>query len=167
MIYTYVLAAMLALANFGIGSAPAVYKSVGCDFFGSENAARLLGPKFRGEDTGMKEAGGTKSWGCTFLRTDDGHANSPRIHFAIKKAATVEMAIEDFANVRGSNNTKAGWSEWLDVGEEAIIHTNEPTFHLVMIRKGVQTITVKINPANGIALSEVKDIMARLSTKLS
>lgn len=166
MVYSYFLAAAIAISNIGADPAPAAYKSVGCDFFGPDNAARLLGSKFRGEDTGEKQTTDARSWGCTFLRTEDTSERSPKIHFAIKKATSVEAATQDFGAARASNGKKPGWSEWSGVGDEAIVHTDAPNFHLVMIRKGVRTIVVKINPADGVALSDVKDVMTKLAAKL-
>lgn len=166
MIYTFVLAAAVAISNIGADPTPAAYKSVGCDFFGPDNAARLLGTKFRGEDTGMKESVETKSWGCTFSRTEAPSERSPKIYFQIKKAISVESAIQDLSAVRVSNGKKSGWEEWPGIGDEAFVHSDAPNFHLVMIRKGVRTIVVKINPADGIALSDVKDVMTKLATKL-
>lgn len=162
---TYALFTFTAIGTFN-ASPPAAYKSVGCDFFGPDNAAKLLGPAFRGEDAGMKETEELKSWGCTFLRTQDPSERSPKIHFSLKKSVSIESATKAFAGTRESNDKKLGWYEWPGVGDEAIVHSDAPNFHLIMIRKGVKTISVKVNPADGIALSDVKDIMAKLATRL-
>ncbi len=156
----------MALSNMGWAPEPPAFKSVGCDFFGPNNAARLLGPKFRGVDAGMKESADTKSWGCTFLRTEDTSERSPKIHFGMKKTASAETAAAAFSEVRRSNGGKAGFEEWPGLGDEAIVHSEAPNFHLVIVRKGVRTIVVKVNPADGIALTDVKDVMAKLAARL-
>ncbi len=166
MIFTFILSAAIILSNIGSSSEPGAYKSLGCDFFGPKNAARLLGSKFRGEDTGMKETADGKSWSCTFLRVGDTSERSPKIYFSLKMATTVETAVQAFNAVRASNSKNPGWSEWSAVGDEAIVHSDAPNFHLVTIRKGRRTITVKINPADGVALSDVKDVMAGLAERL-
>jgi len=144
----------------------AAFKSVGCDFFEPQNAAKLLGEKFRGEDQGMKESATEKSWGCTFMRTEETSTRSPKIYFSIKKSVSIDSAVDAFSEMRKSNSGKPGWEEWSGVGDEASTHTDAPNFHLVTVRKGAKTIVIKINPADGILLSDVKTISEKLTTKL-
>jgi len=161
---------LFALFSAG-GSVPAAnettaIKSVACDFFGPENAAKILGVKFRGEDAGMTEDADGRSWRCTFLRPDEAEKAGPKIYFVMIKNTSEDAAIRVFESVRASNRKHKGFSEWPGIGDEAVVHTDSPNFHFLMVRKGVKTIRIKVNPADGISLDQLKVITASIAGKL-
>ncbi|MFT3743245.1 MAG: hypothetical protein QM785_03020 [Pyrinomonadaceae bacterium] len=138
-----------------------------CDFYGPDNAAKLLGPKFRGEDGGMTEDAEGKKWRCTFMPTGDLSARSPKIHIMVMSSPSVEVALQAFADVRRSNSKMPGWQEWNGVGDEAIVHGDGENFHLIMVRKGTKSFRIKANPAVGVSLEESKTIARSLADKLA
>jgi hypothetical protein len=145
---------------------PAAFKSVACDFFGGDNAANLLGTNFRGEDGGMTEDAQRRVWKCTFMRDPESETKSPRIHFMIEKAATVEAADKSFDDMRLSNENKPGWNEWKGIGDEATVHSDGANFHLVMVRKDVRTIRIKANPVGDVSLERLKEAAEMIAAKL-
>lgn len=145
---------------------PVAFKSVACDLFGPGNAASLLGTNFRGEDGGMTEEPQRRVWKCTFMRNPETETKSPRIHFMIEKAVTVEAADMSFDDMRLSNEKKPGWSEWKGIGDEATVHSDGANFHLVMVRKGVRTIRIKANPVGDVSLERLKEVAEKIAAKL-
>lgn len=145
----------------------AAYKSMACDFFGPDNAAKLLGTKFRGEDGGMSEDSEGRKWKCTFMRTGDVAEKSPKIHFMIISSPSIDVSKQVFNGVRTSNQKLPGWQEWPGVGDEAIVHSDVPNFYLIMVRSGTKTIRIKANPAAGVSLDESKNIAVALAATLA
>lgn len=145
---------------------PAAFKSVACDFFGGDNAASLLGTNFRGEDGGMTEEAERRVWKCTFMRNPETEAKSPRIHFMIEKALTVDAAEKSFDSMRLSNEKKPGWNEWKGVGDEATVHSDGANFQLIQVRKGVKSMRIKVNPVGDVSLDRLKEVAEKIAAKL-
>lgn len=143
---------------------PAAFKPVACDFFTYDNAEKILG-KATGADGGMTDTSEGRKWGCTFTASDKSE-KPPRLYFTIMKSPTDEVAKSVFEAVRSSNNKHTGFEEWAGVGDEAIVHTDAPNFHFVMVRKGGKTIRIKLNPADGVSLDTVKAAAVSLVPKM-
>lgn len=142
----------------------AAFKPVACDFFGYDNAQNLIG-KAIGADDGMQDGAEGRKWGCTFTASDKGE-KPPKLYFVLYKATSEDLAKQSFETVRTSNKKLGGFEEWPGVGDEAVVHSDAPNFHFVMVRKGVKTIRVKINPAEGVSLDELKNVARSLAAKL-
>ena len=153
--------------SIGASEPVSVYKSMACDFYGPDNAAKLLGPKFRGEDGGMTEDAEGKKWRCTFMPAGELSEKSPKIHFMVTSSPSVEIAAKAFADIRRSNSNKPGWQEWNGVDDEAIVHADGDNFHLIMVRKGAKSFRIKANPAAGVSLEDSKAIAITLAAKLT
>ena len=146
-------------------SEPTSMKSVACDFFTHDAAAKLLGQKAIGVDGGETATAQTRSWKCTFSAAENGDAG-PKIYFMMLKSTSEDVAKGEFETIRQSNKKNSGFEEWPGVGDEAVVHADGDHFKFVMVRKGVKTIRVKINPAMGISLAAVKDVANGLVAKL-
>ena len=142
----------------------AAFKSVACDFFTYDNAQKLIG-RSTGADDGMQDITEGRKWGCTFTASDKGE-KPPKLYFVLYKATSEDIAKQSFETVRQSNKKVDGFEEWLGVGDEAVIHSDAPNFHFVMVRKGVKTIRVKINPAEGVSLADIKAVASSLVPKM-
>lgn len=140
------------------------FKSVACDFFTYDNAFKLLG-KSTGADDGMQDTAEGRKWGCTFTASEKGD-KSPKLYFVMIKSTSEESAKQAFETIRKTNKTHAGFTEWPGVGDDAVVHTDAPNFHFVMVRKGVKTIRVKVNPAAGVSLDDLKNVAVSLTAKL-
>lgn len=141
------------------------FKSVACDFFTYDNAQKILG-KATGADDGMHDIADGRKWGCTFTASDKGE-KPPKLYFTIIKATSEDVAKNAFDVIRNSNNKHQGFEEWPGVGDEALVHTDAPNFHFVMVRKGVKTIRIKVNPAEGVSPDAVKSAAISLLPKMS
>ncbi len=140
-------------------------KSTACDFFTQENAMKIAGTRVKGVDGGMEEDTTTRSWKCTFSAAVEGE-NAPKIHFVMSKSISDEVARSTVESIRRSNSAKPGFEEWPGVGEEAILHSDGRNFQLVVVRKGVKSFRIKINPADGISFETVKAVAVSLAAKL-
>lgn len=167
-----ILAILLSLlfVSAEAGASPSVrsaaYKSVACDFFTHENAMKVLGGQSVGTDGGMTENAEGRNWRCTFT-PKDGNEKAPKLFFMIMKSPSEESARNAFQAIRESNKDHNGFGEWHGVGDEAVVHSDAPNFHFVMVRKGVKTIRIKINPADGVSLENVKAAALALVPKMS
>lgn len=152
----------------GVPSAvePAPMKSIACDFFGPENAAKLLGKNFRGEKGGMTRNADGRSWACTFVPSDDTGRTGPKVHILLLKNETEEGAIRAFDSIRLSNKKHHGYAEWPEIADEAMIQSDAPNFYFLMVRKGAKSLRIKVNPAEGVSLDDLKSIAASLAAKL-
>lgn len=141
-------------------------KPVACHYFGYENAAKLLGTQVKGDDGGMTEDAAGRSWKCVFYSADEAVKDAPKLYFMLMKSSTPDTAKSAFENIRESNKKHNGFDEWPGVGDEAVVHTDASNFHFVMVRKGANTIRIKVNPARGITLDAVKSAAELLTAKL-
>ena len=168
MILTILFSILFLSADAGNAktSVPTAYKSVACDFFTHDNAMKVLGGQSIGTDGGMTENAEGRSWKCTFTPKDGGES-SPRLFFMIMKSTSEEAAKSTFQIIRDSNKTHNGFEEWSGIADEAIVHSDAPNFHFVMVRKGLKTIRLKVNPAAGVSLDSIKAAAASLVPKMS
>lgn len=139
-------------------------KPIACQFFTPELAAKLLGQKPRGVDDEIATDDGGREWRCTFSSASD--ESEPKIHFLLIKSPSEDAAKRAFEEIRSSNRDHKGFEEWPGVSDEAIVHSDGQGFHFVMIRKGVKTIRIKVNPIKDVPLDHVKRVAAALAMKL-
>lgn len=144
---------------------PAAFKSVACDFLTHDNAMKILGRQSIGTDGGMTEDPEGRKWRCTFAPADAA-ANSPKLHFMIMKSPGEDVAKQSFDAIRQSNKKLAGFEEWPGIGDEALVHSDGKNFQFVMVRKGVKSIRIKVNPADRVSLETVKAVASSLVTKM-
>jgi len=143
----------------------AVAKPVACRFFGSDYALKIIGQKIRSIEEEMVENDQGKVWTCAFTAAS-GMADAPKVFFRIMHSTSEDLAKQDFDAVRQSNKNHVGFEEWHDIADEAVLHSDSPNFHFVMIRKGNRTIRMKINPAHGVSQDVVKAVAMALETRL-
>lgn len=143
------------------------FKPAACDFFSYENATKIIGGKVRGEDGGMTEDETGRAWRCTFVSANENSAETyPKLYFMLQRSKAEADARAAFEAVRVSDKKHAGFEDWPDVGDEAVAHTDGKGFQLVMIRKGANTIRLKVNPVNGASFDVVKEVAASLVPKM-
>ncbi len=167
MILALILAALFTSGS-GVNSTSAesvAFKSVACDFLTHDNAMKILGRQSIGTDGGMTEDPEGRKWRCTFVPVDAA-SNSPKLHFMIMRSPGEDVAKQSFDAIRQSNKRLAGFEEWPGVGDEALVHSDGKNFQFVMVRKGVKSIRIKVNPADGVSLETVKAVASSLVTKM-
>lgn len=141
-----------------------VAKPHACSFFTYANAEKLLGQKVSGADTDETSENGSRRWGCTFS-TASGEA-SPRLLFLLIRDPNEETARTEFEKIRISNQKHPGFEEWAGVGDEAIVHTDGENFQFLMVRRGSNTIRIKVRRSKTISLEDVKAVTASVAAKL-
>ena len=100
-------------------------KPAGCDFFGKENAVRILGGDLTHSGNDWTDRDGDR-WKCVISKVDN--ETGPKIYFLMSRTFAEETAAKDFDMIRRSNNSHKGFEEWPGVGDEAIVHAAERTF---------------------------------------
>ena len=148
---------------FSYAQSSAVWKPTGCDFFTKANAVKILGTDvtWTGIDATANEP---KKWTCTYLPKDK--AEWPNIYFGLHRYQTVESAKEEFDTIVDSNKDHSGFRKWEGVGDDAIIQADGGNFQLVMVRKGVRTLRIKVNPAGSTSFEDVKSVAEDLVRKM-
>ncbi len=137
-----------------------------CEFFSKANAVLLLGGNLKAEEREFREDSNYRHWGCLITKADSTSDQSPKLHFLLIRSKTEALAIEDFASIKRSNEKHQGFELWPGVGDEAIVHTDGSNFQLVIVRKGANSIRIKLNPMTGVDLEAVKAVAAELAAKL-
>lgn len=159
------LIVLLFIALFTPDSSPAaVWKPAGCDLFTKANAVKILNTDvtWTGTDSTANEP---RKWTCTFVSKDD--ADGPKLYFGLHRFTTAESAREEFDSAVASNKNHAGFERWHGVGDDAIVHTDGANFHLVMVRKGIRSFRIKVNPAGSTSLENVKLVAQDLIRKMN
>lgn len=144
-------------------SNPGFRKPAGCDFFTKANAVRIIGTDvtWTGTDSTANEP---RKWTCTFVSKNA--AEGPKLYFVLHRFTTAEAAREEFDSVVDSNKNLAGFERWQGVGDDAIIHTDGANFQLVMVRKGIRSFRIKVNPAGSTSLENVRSVAQDLIKKM-
>ena len=147
-------------------AAASVAKPAACHYFGYENAAKLLGTEVSADDGGMTEDAAGRTWKCNFYPADKAAKDGPKLYFMLAKSSSADTAKGAFEAVRESNKKHKGFEEWPGVGDEAVVQTDVANFHFVMVRKGANSIRIKVNPARGVSLDAVKNAAEMLVAKM-
>ncbi|MBL8122691.1 MAG: hypothetical protein KIT61_07415 [Pyrinomonadaceae bacterium] len=152
------------LGTFTVGTETVSMKPVACQFFTNDNAKKIIGEDVRGVDGDEATPDGGRKWTCTFtaVSSEDG----PKVFFMLMRNSSEDAAKRLFEEIRQSNKNHTGFEEWPGVGDEAITHTDGSNFQFLMIRKGLKTIRLKVNPAKGVSMADVKTIASSLASRL-
>lgn len=149
---------------FSTSNVNSMMKPVACSFFSYENAAKLIGQKAKGIDGEEGTEDGGRKWTCTFSPASG--EDGPKVYFMILRNNSEKAAKKTFDDIRQSNKNHTGFEEWPGVADEAIAHTDGKGFQFLMLRNGMKTIRLKVNPAAGVSYDDTKAIAASLAMKL-
>jgi hypothetical protein len=138
-------------------------KPAGCDLFSRQNASKIIGSEvtWTGNDSPDSEP---KKWTCTFVSKKS--PDAPKVYFGLHRFSDVDKAREEFDAIVASNKNHAGFERWAGVGDDAIVHTDGSNFQLVMVRKGIRSFRIKVNPARSTSLETLKAVAEDLVRKL-
>lgn len=142
---------------------PGMPKPAGCDFFTRENASKIIGTEvtWSGTDSAESEP---KKWTCTFVSKES--VEGPKVYFGLHRFITSEKAREEFDAIVASNKNHSGFEKWPGIGDDAIVHADGSNFQVVMVRNGIQSFRIKVNPAGTLSLENVKAVAETLVKKL-
>ncbi len=146
-----------------LGSNAGFRKPAGCDFFTKANAIKIIGTDvtWTGTDSTANEP---RKWTCTFVSKDV--AEGPKLHFVLHRFTVAEAAREEFNSVVDSNKDLGGFERWHGIGDDAFVHTDRVNFQLVMVRKGIRSFRIKVNPAGSTSMENVKSAAQDLIKKM-
>lgn len=139
-------------------------KPAGCDFFTKANAMKILRTDvaWTGTDATANEP---KKWTCTFASKDA--VAGPNLYFGLHRFTTAEGAREEFEAIASSNKNHSGFERWQGVGDDAIVHTDGANFQFVMVRKGIRSFRIKVEPADTTSLEDVKAVAEDIVKKMA
>lgn len=140
-----------------------VRKPAGCDFFSRQNAEKILGTDVTWTGTDSTEAE-PKKWNCTFILKQN--AEGPKLYFGLHRFATIDKAREEFETIVASNKGREGFEKLEGIGDDAIVHTDGSSFQLVVVRKGVRSFRIKVNPAGSTSIENIKEVAGILVRKM-
>lgn len=138
-------------------------KPAGCDFFTRQNAEKILGTEVTWTGTDATEAE-PKKWTCTF--TSKQNPGGPKLYFGLHRFTSSDKAREEFNSIAESNKDHAGFEKLEGIGDQAIAHSDGSNFQLVVVRKGIRSFRIKVNPAVSTSLETVKSVAKDLATKM-
>ena len=138
-------------------------KPAGCDFFSRQNAEKILTTEVSWTGTDATE-GEPKKWTCTFIPKQN--SEGPKLYFGLHRFTTVENARGEFEAIVASNKGHKGFEKLEGIGDDAIVHTDGSNFQLVIVRKGVRSFRIKVNPAGSTSIESVKAVAEDLVRKL-
>jgi len=138
-------------------------KPAGCDFFTKANAVKIIGTDvtWTGTDSTANEP---RKWTCTFVSKDA--VEGPKLHFVLHRFTSTEAVRDEFDSVVSSNKNLAGFERWDGIGDDALVHTDGANFQLIMVRKGIRSFRIKVNPAGSTSLENVKLVAQDLIKKM-
>lgn len=138
-------------------------KPAGCDFFTKANAVRILGTDvaWTGTHATVDEP---KKWTCTFVSNTS--ADGPKLYFGLYRFAAAKSAREEFDAIVASNKNHGGFERWHGVGDDAIVHTDGSNFHFVMVRKGMRSFRIKVNPAGSTSIADIKAVAEDVARRM-
>lgn len=140
-------------------------KPHGCQFLSRAAAEKILGQAARITENKVDQKGDVRTFRCTYTAAanDPASGRSVNLIFMLEENANIEQAQTTFESIRKSNQNHAGFTNWLGVADEALVHSERPNFHFVMVRKGRYSIRVKVNKAvESTSLDEVKNFVSKL-----
>jgi hypothetical protein len=141
-----------------------VRKPAGCDFFTRQNASKILEGEVTWTGTDATESE-LKKWTCTFVSKEA--ADGPKLYFGLHRFASADKAREEFDAIVQSNKNHAGFEKWVGIGDDALVHTDGANFQFVMVRKGIRSFRIKVNPAGSISIENMKLVSEDLIRKMA
>lgn len=138
-------------------------KPAGCDFFTRQNAVKILGTDVTWTGTDSTESE-PKKWSCTFVSKES--ADGPKVYFGLHRFTDTDKAREEFDSIVESNKNHAGFERWKGAGDDAIVHTDGANFHFVIVRKGIRSFRIKVNPAGSTSLENLKLVAEDIVRKM-
>lgn len=139
-------------------------KPAGCDFFTKANAVKILGTDVAWTGT-HATADERRKWTCTFVPKSP--ADGPKLYFGLHRFADARSARKEFDAIVASNENHGGFERWHGIGDDAIVHTDGSNFQLVMVRKGMRSFRIKVNPAGSTSITDVKAVAEDLVGKMT
>ncbi|WP_295801530.1 hypothetical protein [Mucilaginibacter sp.] len=157
-----------------LGHAHPQYYSLKIDKFNSAKlfaraeAVKILGTAAHLTDSVSKKEASSFTYLCGYQAdmADPKTGKIGAVYFFFEEYQIIDGAIKRFSDVYLSNRTH-GMVKIDNFGDEAVYHTGNQNFDLVMVRKGKYVFNIKINTrTSSSSLSELKKIVKEITEKI-
>lgn len=136
--------------------------------FAKPEADKILGAPTHLTDSVHKKEASSSSYLCGY-KADNEDAKTGKtgaVYFLFEEYNNLDSATKRLSNVYLSNRAN-GMVKMNNLGDEAVYHTDNENFHLVMVRKGRYVFNIKINKRTSTSsVSELKKIAHRITEKI-
>lgn len=150
------------------------HKQVGNDtiipvtLFAKPEADKILGAPTHLTDSVQKKETTSSSYLCGY-KADKEDAKTGKtgvVYFLFEEYNSLDSATKRLSDVYLSNRAN-GMVKMNNLGDEAVYHTDNENFDLVMVRKGRYVFNIKINKRTSTSsMSELKKIAYRITKKI-
>jgi len=167
-------AIVAGLTVINLGHTPPKYHSVKIDkfipakLFTKSEADQILGSPTHLTDSVSKKEASSSSYLCGYKAdmADPKTGKFGTVYFLFEDYQIIDGAIKRFSDVYISNRTH-GMVKVDNLGDEAVYHTDNQNFDLMMVRRGKHVFNIKINTRTSTSsLSELKKIVKKITEKI-
>jgi len=164
--------AVLTIVNIGhttLKYDPAkIGKLIPAKLFAKTEATQILGTATHLTDSVSKKEVSSSTYLCGYKANlaDPKTGKIGAVYFLFEDYQVVDGAIKRFSDVYLSNRTH-GMVKIANLGDEAVYHTDNQNFDLMMVRKGKYVFNIKINSRTSTSsLGELEKIVKKITKKI-
>lgn len=139
-----------------------------CKYLSFSDAERILGQPVQliTNSWTFKDAATRFDCKYTGLSKDKASGREINLFFALEEISEAEVK-QLFDKYRQSNESNGNVKDLTGTGDDAFSQSDEPNFHLVLVRKGKHLIRLKINKAvETTSLDELKNFAKRVAEQI-
>lgn len=139
-----------------------------CKFLSASDAERILGQPVQLITNSWTTKDNTTRFDCRYtgLNKDKESGREINLFFALEEISE-EQVKQLFDQYRKSNDSLGNVKDLIGLGDAAFSQSDEPNFHLVLVRKGKHLIRLKINKAvEATSLEELKNFAKRVAGQI-
>ena len=164
--------AVLTIVNLG-HTAPKydpakIDKLIPAKLFAKTEATQILGAATHLTDSVSKKEVSLSTYLCGYKAdlADPKTGKIGAVYFLFEDYQVIDGAIKRFSDVYLSNRTH-GMVKVANLGDEAVYHTDNQNFDLMMVRKGKYIFNIKINSRTSTSsVSELEKIVKKITKKI-
>lgn len=143
-------------------------KIIPAKLFARAEAVKILGTATHLTDSVSKKEASSSTYLCGYQAdiADPKTGKIGAVYFLFEDYQIIDGAIKRFSDVYLSNRTH-GMVKIDNFGDEAVYHTDNQNFDLMMVRKGKYVFNIKINTkTSSSSLSELKKVVKKITEKI-
>lgn len=143
-------------------------KFIPAKLFARSEAVKILGTAAHLTDSVSKKEASSSTYLCGYKAdiTDPKTGKIGSVYFLFEEYQIIGDAIKRFSDVYLSNRAH-GMVKIDNFGDEAVYHTDNQSFYLMMVRKGKYVFNIKINTkTSSSSLSELKKVVKTITEKI-
>jgi len=136
--------------------------------FAKPEADKILGAPTHLTDSAHKKEASSSSYLCGYKadKEDTKTGKTGVVYFLFEEYNNLDLATKRFSDVYLSNRAN-GMVKMNNLGDEAVYHTDNENFDLMMVRKGRYVFNIKINKRTSTSsVSELKKTVKMIAEKI-